>query len=203
MSLRYPRRPTVPPVSLSSRHRPSLPTPQAPLPLQDPGRPIPHRRHLPTGRPHALAGASLGGACALRRADRDFFESGRGVVDGDPLHRQLILEATQDISSSLDLLELERRVRLNEVVDVHEAASDSHLYLVALFDFDVDTLLPELVDALGLPEEENVHLLFLRVPLNVLGEVHVNLVTFVADVDVVEEVVALRHQVFDLLLGSL
>ena len=39
----------------------------------------------------------------------------------------------------------------NEVINVHEAATNSDINLTTLFYFDVDSLLAELVDSFGLP----------------------------------------------------
>ena len=49
-------------------------------------------------------------------------------------------------------------VMLNEFIDVHEAATHAHFKVVALLNLYVDTLLTELVHALRLSQEQDLHL---------------------------------------------
>ena len=66
---------------------------------------------------------------------------------------------------------------------MHEAAANSDLDLIALLNFDENTLLAELVHAFGLAKEQNLHLLFLWVRVEVIGEGLINLVAAFSDVD--------------------
>ena len=66
---------------------------------------------------------------------------------------------------------------------MHEAAADSDLNLVAFFNFDIDALLSELVDALGLPEEQDLHVVALWVLVDEGGEGDVDAVHLLRNID--------------------
>lgn len=92
-----------------------------------------------------------------------------GQVGSDLLDRELVLEARDDVSS-LDFFDLGSRVLLDEVVNVHEATADTDLEVVALLNFDVDTLLTEAVHTLRLSEEQDLHFFSLRVHVDEVGK---------------------------------
>lgn len=84
---------------------------------------------------------------------------------------------------------------------MHEAAANSDLDLIALLNFDENALLSELVHAFGLTKEQNLHLLFLWIRVEVIGECLVNLVAAFSDVDrlVFAEFVVFFEEFLDLL----
>lgn len=104
---------------------------------------------------------SLGGQRSLRRANWSLFK-GAICLHGNLLQSNFCLVSGVDISSvySIDLFTC---VLVNEVYNVHESSSNTHKKVVALFNFDVDSLLAELVDTLGLTKEHDFHFLSLRI----------------------------------------
>ena len=88
---------------------------------------------------------------------------------------------------------------------MHKAAADPHLDLIALLNLDVDALLPELVDALGLAQEEDANVLLLGVRVEVVGESHINLIIALPDINglILIELLVLVLQLLDLLDGLL
>ena len=86
---------------------------------------------------------------------------------------------------------------------MHEAAADSDLDLIALFNFDVNALLAKLVDTLGFSEEENLDAISLWVLVDVVGEVGVDSVHFVTNHDglgLLHAILKVNHQFVDLFL---
>lgn len=100
------------------------------------------------------------------------------------MHLKFLAESGNDIGSPLDFFHFLSCVGINEIIDVHKAATNSDLDLVALLDLHVDALLSELVDAFGLPQEQDLHLLPLWVGVQETRQLLVNLVIVVTDVDV-------------------
>lgn len=66
----------------------------------------------------------------------------------------------------LDLVHLRWRVRLDKLGRSHEASADPYQHLAALFDPNMYPLLPKLVHAFRLPQEQYFHLFFLRVAVD-------------------------------------
>ena len=76
-------------------------------------------------------------------------------------------------------------VLIDKLINVHEASAHSDHYLLAFFNFDVNTFLAKLVDALGLSEEHDLHSIVLRPIIYKFGENLIGFVAFSRDVDVI------------------
>ena len=57
---------------------------------------------------------------------------------------------------------------------MHVTAANAHLDCIAFLDLEVDAPLPKLINALRLPQEEDLHLVLFRVLLDVVGKLLVN-----------------------------
>lgn len=115
------------------------------------------------------------------------------------LSLELVLEPLHDVPS-LDLFDLQRRVGVDEILDVHVAATNTYFDSVALLDLDVDALLPELVDALGLTQEQDLDPISLWVLVDVVREHLIDLVHLVPDHDrllLLHQVLDVYHQLVD------
>lgn len=71
---------------------------------------------------------------------------------------------------------------LNEVVDVHEAAANSHLQAVAFLDLDIDTFLSKAIDALRLSQEQDLHFFLFRVRVDEVCKCFLDDVALLGDV---------------------
>ena len=87
---------------------------------------------------------------------------------GYVLSRAFVLEAREGIDS-LHSVRFDRRVFRNEVLDVHETATDSDTYLVALLNLDEDTSRAKFVHAFRFPKEHDLHLLLFRIVIDERG----------------------------------
>ena len=111
-------------MSLQGSHRPEL----------GPGK----------GRSRSPEGSLMGSvrslaAGALLLADRAYLVGILSKVVRSVLHAELVGDADRHVSS-LELFDLCHRVLLDKVIDFHVTAANSHHYLVALADPDVDAL---------------------------------------------------------------
>ena len=125
--------------------------------------PLAGRAGLP-GRPGPRHGARLAHRVALQRL----------------LHGHLLREPLQRVLA-LQLLQLGRRVLVQELINTEEAASNSDVDAV-LVDADDDALGAELVDALALAHKHDLELLAVGIVVDVLGEPLVHGVVFDRDV---------------------
>ena len=66
---------------------------------------------------------------------------------------------------------------------MHEPATDTHLYLIALLYLNVNALLTKLVDALGLSQEQHFEIVAFRVLVDVIRKLKVYFVSLVPDGD--------------------
>ena len=101
---------------------------------------------------------------------------------GEILHLQFGPESIDNIAPFHPLYFLLHKL-FHELVNKHIAAANAHLNLLSLVDLEVDALLPELVYALGLPEEHDLHLVAFRVRVDVVGQVLVDFVESMSDID--------------------
>ena len=122
-------------------------------------------------------------ACHRWAAERTGLVSENRPLRSNILRLQCILEATYDICA-IDPFHLALHECINELVDVDVASPDADKYLVPPLNLDVNTPLAESVYALGLSQEENLHLLPLWVPIQKVRQCRVNLITLFPDVDV-------------------
>ena len=90
-------------------------------------------------------------------------------------------------------------VLVDEFVDMHESTAHSDLDLITLLYFDEYALLSELVDAFRFSEEQNLHLLFLGIRIEIVGQGLVDLVAALTNVDrlVLVEFVVFFEQLLD------
>jgi hypothetical protein len=88
------------------------------------------------------------------------------------LNGDLLRELLQRVVSRL-LLELDRGILVNELVDGHVTTTDANLNLV-LDDFHLNTLGSELVDTGAFAHEHDLELGSVRVVVDVLSDLHVN-----------------------------
>ena len=93
----------------------------------------------------------------------------------------LLVEAPHGVLA-LELLQLFRRVLVQELVDAEETATNTNVDLVVI-DLDHDALGSKLVDTLALTHKHNLQLLALGVVVDVLSDLLVNLVVLDGDVD--------------------
>ena len=77
------------------------------------------------------------------------------------LHNELVRESI-DYVRSFDFLNFQRRVLLDELINMHVSATDTYLNLISLLNFNIDAFLTELVHALRFTEEQDVHFFALR-----------------------------------------
>jgi len=96
-------------------------------------------------------------------------------------HGNLFLEAFHGVFA-LKLLELDRGVLVQELVDAQVAAADSDVDLL-LVNLDADTFAAEVVNTLGFTHKHNLQLLAVRVVVDVLSNLFVDLVIFDGDVN--------------------
>ena len=89
----------------------------------------------------------------------------------------------EDVCISLNLLGLFRRILLDELLNVHEAATNSDQDLLTFFNFDINPLLAELVNTLRFTQKCNVHPGPLGVLVYVIRQSFVNLVIFMGYVN--------------------
>lgn len=104
-------------------------------------------------------------------------------MHGDILNGDFILEPGQDISS-FDLVDFCLSILVYEFINMHIATSNSHQYLIALFDFDVDSLLSKNVYTLTFSQEHDSHVRGFGPGVQELAQRLVDFVVFVSDVDV-------------------
>lgn len=97
------------------------------------------------------------------------------------LHDDFLTEALERISP-LQLLELDRRVLVEEFVDTHVAATDANQNFV-LFDSHIDAFRAELVDAGAVAEEHDLQLVAVRVVVDELRHFHIDRVVAARHVD--------------------
>jgi hypothetical protein len=118
------------------------------------------------------------------------------------LRLQLVLEPAYDVTS-LDFLDLLRCVKINKIVDVHEATTDTHLDLITFFYFHVDALLSERVDTFRLSQEENLDSVAFRILVDVVSKVSIDLVHLMPDTDMLcafHELLHVYHKLVDFVL---
>lgn len=96
-------------------------------------------------------------------------------------HGDLLLEAFHGVFA-LKFLELNGGVLVQEFVNAQVAAADSDVDLIFV-DFDADTLAAEVVNTLGFTHKHNLKLLAIRVVVDVLSNLFVDLVIFDGDVN--------------------
>jgi len=96
-------------------------------------------------------------------------------------HAHLLVEASHGVLA-LKLLKLFRSVLVQELIDTQEAATNTNVDLV-IIDFDHDALWAELIDALTFTHKHNLQLWALRVIVDVLSDLLINLVILDGDVD--------------------
>lgn len=105
----------------------------------------------------------------------------------------LRLESRNCISAHVSL-HFDFRELLNELINVHESATDPHLNIVGLVYLDVDAPLPKLVDAFGLSKEQDLQFVFLRKLVQVISQDHVCSIALVADVNLLIQKVVLTQR---------
>ena len=101
----------------------------------------------------------------------------RNVLDG-----KLVFESVNNVFS-LDFLNFALSVLHDELVNMHETSTDSHEYLITLFNFDINPLLSKLIDTLGFSQEHDSHLVALRESVKIIRQSFVNFVIFLGDVN--------------------
>ena len=100
----------------------------------------------------------------------------------DILNSSLVGEPRDNVFP-LNLLNLLLGVLLDEVINMHEATSDSHHDLIPLLNLDVNSLLPELINALRFPQKHDLHLFPLRVFVQVIAKSLIDLTILLCDVN--------------------
>lgn len=124
------------------------------------------------------------------------------TIQGELLNLELILELIEDILS-LDLCHFLLRVLIDEVVNVHETSTNSHLDRVTLLNLEVHTLLAELIYAFRLSKEKDLHPFLFRIVGDIVLKNSVNLVILVSDICLLGtyEILNFCHEVSNLLLS--
>ena len=98
------------------------------------------------------------------------------------MHSNLLLESIHDIFP-MDPFNFYLGILLDELINVHEATTNSDHDLVALFDLDEHSFLPKLVNTFGLPEEHNIHFFSLWIPVDELTQCLINFITFMSNIN--------------------
>lgn len=99
------------------------------------------------------------------------------------LRRQLIRELGHDIWSPVDFFNFFVSVRVDKLLDSHEASTNSDKDLASLLDFEINSLLTEPVDTLWFSQEHDVHSITLRELVYPACEGQIDFVVLVSDVD--------------------
>ena len=101
---------------------------------------------------------------------------------------------------------------MDELIDVHVTTTNSAENLVALFNFDVNSLLAELIDTFGFSEEHDFHRLLFWLIIQVISKSFINFVELVSNIDIlrlhqyftdIEELQNLVLSKFKFVLGQL
>jgi len=104
------------------------------------------------------------------------------LVGGNVLDSQFVGESSHNIFS-FNLFHLLVGVLLDELVDMHETTTDSDHDFVSFLNFNVNTLLTELVHSVRLSQEHDFHLFSLWVLVQVISQSFIDLVVLLRDVN--------------------
>lgn len=124
---------------------------------------------------------TIWGSGSLWWTDWAHFSSTLCLVHSNVLNGSLIAETIEDIIS-LNLFNLQIRVLIDELVNVHVTSTDTNEYLLTLLDLNVNSLLSELVDTFRFSEEHDLHLFSFGVSIDVGGQCFINFVMLVGDI---------------------
>lgn len=95
----------------------------------------------------------------------------------------LIVEFVNNICSSSEGSELERRIQLDESTYGDKTATNANFNAFALLDLNIDATLAKSVNAFGLTEEHDLHFVSFRISIDKLGQSSINLIKLVRYVD--------------------